>query len=245
MGFLTNFNARKAYMKHVQGNRAFEAGKTEEGREMHKQAMEGYEKAYKEGMNDPNYLMAYSVLLMRAGDFEKSREIMLKLDKMKLAADQRKQLHINYSVLQWKMGNLDKAIEQMRVVAAGGKTAMVYTTLGQYLIDKAIQTGDFTEAIEFNHEAYEYDEEDAGTLDNLGQLKYAMGEREAAKDYFRRALEQKPSQTVTLYNLARLLHEDGEDDEARKLIARAVDGNFSSLCPVSREEVQALQKEIG
>ena len=28
---------------------------------MHKQAMEGYEKAYKEGMNDPNYLMAYSV----------------------------------------------------------------------------------------------------------------------------------------------------------------------------------------
>ena len=42
-----------------------------------------------------------------------------------------------------------------------------------------------------------------------------------------------------------LLHEDGEDDEARKLIARAVDGNFSSLCPVSREEVQALQKEIG
>ena len=131
------------------------------------------------------------------------------------------------------------------MVAAGGKTAMVYTTLGQYLIDKAIQTGDFTEAIEFNNEAYEYDEEDAGTLDNLGQLIYAMGERDAAKDFFRRALEQKPSQTITLYNLARLLHEDGEDAEARTLLARAVDGNFSSLCPVSREEVLALQKEIG
>ena len=244
MNFFKSFTARNAYTRHNQGNRAFEMGKKEEGLAFHKQALELYEKAFKDGMDDPNYVMAYSILLMRYDHLEKSRDVMLRLNNAQMTSDQRKQLHSNYAVLQWKMGNLDKAIEQMRIVDGSGRTAFVYTVLGQFLIEKAKETGDFAEAIRFNEEAYEYDEEDPSTLDNLGQLKLAMGERDAAIDYFQRALAEKPSQIVTCYTLAQLYFEDGKKAEALELLDRTAKGNFSTLCPVTREQIEDLKAKI-
>lgn len=190
--------------------------------------------------------MAYGVLLMRFNQLEKARDLLLSCEHMKgMDAKSKKQLRVNYSVCQWKMGNLDKAIELMQNAANGGKTALIYTTLGYYLIEKAIQTGDFTEALAFNQEAYEYDEDDAGVLDNLGQLYYAMGEREKAYDFLSRAYRAKPTQVTTLYFIAKMNHEKGDDEKARAFIAKALQGNFSALCSISREQAQALKDEIG
>ena len=126
-----------------------------------------------------------------------------------------------------------------------GKSEFVYTVLGYYLIEKAIQTGDFDEALRYNMEAYEYDEEDPGTLDNLGQLYYAMGDSDKAYDYFSRAYHEKPTQVPTLYFIAKINHERGNDEKARQFIDKCLSGNFSALCSISREQAQALSDEIG
>ena len=246
MSFFTKFKGRKAYQAHIQGNQLIEKGEIEKAAEKHREALRLYEEAYAAGDREPNVVMAYGVLLMRFQQLEKARDMLLSCEHMKgMDSKSKKQLRINYSVCQWRMGNLDKAIELMQTAANAGKTAMIYTTLGYYLIEKAIKTGDFSEAIAFNQEAYEYDEDDAGVLDNLGQLYYAMGEREKAYDFFSRAYRAKPNQVTTLYFIAKMNHEKGDDEKARAFIAKALEGNFSALCSVSREQAQALKDEIG
>ena len=139
---------------------------------------------------------------------------------------------------------LDKAIELMQEAARTGKTALIYTTLGYYLIERSLKTGDFEEALQFNLEAYGYDEDDAGTLDNLGQLYYAMGEREKAYDFFKRAYEAKPTQVPTLYFIAKMNMENGNIEKARQFAEKCLEGNFSALCSISRGDAEKLLAEI-
>ena len=246
MGLFGGFDNKKAYTAHVQGNKLIESGRIDEGREKHAEALKLYEKSRQNGsLNKASYMLAYGVLLLRYGKLDEAREVMLATEKMPgITAAEKTQLRINYSVCQWRMGNLDKAIELMKAAASAGKSGMIYTTLGYYLIEKAIQTGDFTEAVEFNREAYEYDDEDPATLDNFGQLNLAQGNREEAYKYFKKAHEIKPAQTSTLYFLAKMNHEDGNDEEADKLITRALNGNYSALCSVTYDQSLALKKEI-
>ena len=243
---MVNFKGRRAFQTHLRGNQLIERGEIAKAKEFHDKAMEMYKVAYDAGCREPNVMLGYSTLLMRYGEYEKSRDILLMCDKMKgFDPKARRQLKQNYSVCQWRLGNLDKAIELLQDVERGGKTAFIYTVLGYYLIEKAIQTGDFTEALAYNTEAYEYDEEDAGTLDNMGQLYYAMGETDKAYDFLSRAYRAKPTQVPTLYFIAKINHERGNKEKARQFIDLCLAGNFSALCSVSKEEAQALSDEIG
>ena len=112
---------------------------------------------------------------------------------------------------------------------------MVYQTLG-YLY---VEAGDFEKAVAFNTEAYEYDDEDAITLDNLGQTYYRLGnDKEKAKLYFEKALEAKPGQIDTLYFLAQYDIEAGDKEAARAKLEKALNGRFSPLNYATREKVQ-------
>ena len=128
--------------------------------------------------------------------------------------------------------------------------------LGMYRVDKAKQTGDFAQALEFNQEALDYDDEDAATLDNMGQLYQAMAEaeadgekaagyREKAIGFYEKAHEIKPRQITTIYCLARMLHEDGDDERARELLSCRDTLYISAICPITRQMLDALAKEIG
>lgn len=252
MGFLKNLGftlatgvAGKGYRAHVQGNQLSDQGKPEEARQKHEEALKYYEQATQEGKMTVSYLMAYGVLLLRMRQFEKAREIFLKAEHDKrITKEERRQLRTNFAVCQWKLGHLDSAIEQLKIAKQDGNNSMIYGSLGYMLIEKAIQTGDFTEAIAFNDEALDYDEEDSVVLDNLGQLNLAMGNREKALEFFKKAHEQKPSQVDTLYYLAKLAFEDGDRDTARTYLTTALSGNYSALATVSREQAQALLDQV-
>ena len=82
------------------------------------------------------------------------------------------------------------------------------------------------------------------TLDNLGQLALAQGKREQALDYFRRAIQQKPTQVDTLYYLAKLAHEDGDDQTAQTYLERALENPFTALCTTTREQARALLDQV-
>jgi len=78
----------------------------------------------------------------------------------------------------------------------------------------------------------------------MGQLNLAMGRREEAFGYFKRAHERKPTQVDTLYYLAKLYAEDGERETAVKMLERALSQTYSALCTTTREQAQALLDEI-
>lgn len=245
MKFFVNYKGRRAFQWHIRGNQLMSSD-VEKAKAIHDKALTMYKEAYDAGCREANVTMGFATLLMRYGEYEKSRDLLLECEKNKnMDAKSKRQLKQNYSVCQWRLGNLDKAIDLLRDVERHGKSEFVYTVLGYYLIEKALQTGDFDEALRYNLEAYEYDEDDPGTLDNLGQLYYHLGEMDKAYEYFSRAFHEKPTQVPTLYFIAKINHERGNDEKARQFIDKCLAGNFSALCSISREQAQALSNEIG
>lgn len=264
MGFFDSLKVgqlgKKAYRTHVMAMQLRKQGKYAEAEVKLGEALKQYDVAYQAGYRQSGALQGYALLLMRSGDFPRAREIMLELSKDKnMKPEDRFTLRVDFSICQWKMGNLDKAIETIQTAAQNKKNGVIYSTLGMYLVDKARQTGDFEEAIRLNEEAYDYDDEDAGTLDNMGQMYLAMSEWSAKKgdasqaseqrakalDYLKRAYENKPEQISSSYFLAKMLHEDGDDAQARKVLGSIMEIPFSAMLQISREQALELQKEIG
>jgi len=247
----------RAYHAHVDAGKLANEGKVAQAREKYRAALGFYEEAVRLGNDSPNVLLAYAILLTREGEFDRAGELMQRISRMKnLSEDDWFQLRVQYSIYQWATGQLDKAIETIGRAAAHKMNGNIYGTLGMYWVDKARQTGDFGPALDFNRQAMEYDDEDAATLDNMGQLYEAMADagdspegagecRAKALDYYRRAHEARPRQITTIYNLARMYHTAGDDDRARKLLSVRDTLYFSAVCPVSREMMEALAAEVG
>ena len=251
------YNGNRAYHLHVDANKLASEGKVAQAKEKYQAALKLYDEAARQGNLAPNILQAYTLLLMREGAFEKARELMEDMSRRKGLSDADwVQLRLQYSIYLWHAGQLDRAIETMQRAAAKGMNGSIYSTLGMYRVDKARQTGDFGPALDFNREAMEYDDEDASTLDNMGQLYEAMadaegpgaqadGYRAQAKTYYKKALEQKPRQITTIYYLARMLHREGDDTGARRLLSSKDTLYISAICPVTREMIDALAAEVG
>ena len=250
-------SGNKAYRAHVDANKLVDAGKPREAREKYAAALKLYEDAVRNGMVAQNILQGYALLLLREGHFDEARDLLQRMSKMKtLSKDDWFQIRVYYSIYLWKTGQIDQAIETIGRAAAYKMNGNIYGTLGMYWVDKAKKTGDFQAALDFNQKAMDYDDEDAATLDNMGQLYEAMADAEAdgaqaeayraqAIEYYRRAYHEKPRQITTLYYLARLFHRQGDDARARKLVSVRDTLYFSAICPITREMMEALAKEIG
>jgi tetratricopeptide (TPR) repeat protein len=101
-----------------------------------------------------------------------------------------------------------------------------------------VEAGDKEKAVAFNEEALAYDDEDPITLDNLGQTYYRLtDDREKAKEYFLKALEQKPGQIDTLYFLAQYDIADKNPAAAAEKLKTALEGRFSPLNHATREKI--------
>lgn len=261
MGFFDDVKGnklgQKAYNAHVQANDLNKRGRMAEAKAKYEEARKLYDEAYGAGCRKTNIMMSYTALLMRLGDFPRARELMKEISaRGGLSPDLHCELRMNYSICLWRLGELQNAIDTATYAGKHRKNSSYYASLGTYLVEQAGQTGDFEPAKAFLDEAMDYDDEDAATLDNLGEYYRLLSERAStpeekatlraqAKDYFERAHEQKPSQITTLYALARFEQEDGNIERARELTEKALDHWSSRVCPVSLEELQALRASLG
>lgn len=241
MGFLTTMKANKAYRLHVKGD--FQGAKA------------GYEQVYAEGLNDAKFLVAYAVLLLRDGEYERTVEVLRKAEKAPgVTADQRAQIVHHYAVAIWKLGRHERALELLKDMFRKQKTGALYGVLGFLLVERAanmqlggdppVTTQDIQaakdEALAFNREAVDYDEDDAVCLDNLAQAYYRLfGDKDAARACFERALRNKPGAIDTNYFLAQYDMEEGRTEAAIEKLETAMEGRFSPLNYATRERVEA------
>lgn len=227
MGMFSIFKARNAGVKYAKGD--------VEG------ALQLYKEAMADGLNDMRYILSYSATLIREGHYAEARELLVKVQKYLMTDDQRCQLFVNYASCVYKMGEVHKGIELLERQHEKQPSGIVYETLG-YLY---VEAGETEKAIAFNTEAYEYDDEDSITLDNLGQAYYRLaGDKEKAKEYFEKAIAIKPGQIDTLYFLAQYDLEEGNKEAAKIKLEKALEGRFSPLNYVTREQIQELIKTL-
>ena len=123
---------RKAYKAHGNGNYA--------------EAMKLYEEAWTEGMDNPRWILGYTVLLLRDGQYAKAREILVKLQKNPaLSPELKNQLFINYAAAVFRMGEMEKGVRLLERQHEHTPSGLVYQTLGYLYVEKFVpeHTPDF------------------------------------------------------------------------------------------------------
>ena len=227
MSFMGNMTGNKALTAHSKGD--------------YRTALKLYEEAYEKGMDKPRLLRGYSVLLIRTSQFDKALEVRKRMEKMPMDAKEKTDLHINYAIILWQKGHLDRAMEILEDEFRHTKNGTLYSIIG-YL---KIEQGDAEEAIRFNKEALEYDDEDPVFLDNLGQTYYRLvGDKETAKIYFDKAIALKPKAIDTNYFLALYDIENGDIESAKDRLDTARVGMFSPLNYATPEMIDAKRDEL-
>jgi len=213
MSFLGNMAGKKALTAHSKGEYA--------------KAIQLYEEAYAKGMDQARLLRAYSILLIRTNQFDKALEVIKKMEKTPGLTDKdRTDMHMNYAIILWKKGHLDRCMQILEDDFRHTKYGALYSTIG-YL---KIEQGNPDEALRFNQEALEYDDADPVFLDNMGQTYYRLiGDKDKAKEFFDRAIAAKPDAIDTNYFLALYAIEEGDVNRAKEHLKTARKGLFSPL----------------
>jgi len=148
---------------------------------------------------------------------------------------------LHYAVNVYKKGNLAHALELLEDLQRGGKSGLLYGTIGYLLVE----SGDYEKALAYNLEAVDYDDEDAILLDNLAQVYYRLGnDKAAAKPWFDKAHAIKPDQIDTLWFLAQYDLDAGDRPAARDKLERALKGRFSPLNYATKEKVEAELRKL-
>ncbi len=251
--FQANMAGNRAYRTHAHANRLNDTGKAEQAQKMYEEAMRGYIEAEKRGCDSPRLMTGYSVLLMREGQFEKARDLLLSLyQNPSVSQDDKFHIRINHSICQWRLGNLDKAIEAMRSAFSHAKTSLCYNVFCSMLNEKARETGDFGEADQMCAEALDYDEDDTTTLANAGFLllwKYEKtgdrGELDRAIKRFEKAAKRNANHPAALVGLALSEKAAGDAESAKAHIDRALALRFPASSPVDHAFAEKAAKEIG
>ena len=142
---------------------------------------------------------------------------------------------MNFAVADFKLGNVDKAIELMERNHQSHPCGNTYGALGYMYV----AAGMAEKALEFNTAALEYDDEDPVILDNIGQIFYRLlNDKEKALGYFEKAHELKPAQIDTLWFLSRYDLEKGDKEAAVEKLEATLEGRFSPLNFVTADDVK-------
>lgn len=203
-----------------------------------------YERAYREGTNNSAALAAYSLMLLKDGEFQKALDVATAARKVATKPKAIFHARGNRGLAYWKMGKIDEALRIYERLFAESQSGTVYGTLGFLYIAKGDRTGDYEQALDFNRKAVEYDDEDAVVLDNLAQTLMRTGEWEEAEEYFRKALSHRRDQFDSLACLAKCLMRRGELDEARDVLSRALERPFSHLNTFARSEAEEMMRRL-
>ena len=123
MGFLANLKGTMALNAHNKGN-------IEKAKKLYEEAVAG-------GLMSARPLLAYAILLIREGSYEKAMDLLIKTQKAPdLTPDRKSQLFVDYAACCAKTGKLDKGVHLLERQHAKAPTGLTYQTLGYLYVEQ-------------------------------------------------------------------------------------------------------------
>ncbi len=181
----------------------------------------------------------YAFLLLKLGNPEEAAIQIDEALKGALEAD-KNAMRVTKSLILWKQGKLDEAIEELTELIKTYETTNVYATLGFLLIEK----GDLDKALEFNLLAKEFNSSSPIIMDNLGCAYLLLGEDEKALEVYQEVMKNKPNFPEAFYNYARVLERMGDLEKALYMVRHALTLRFWNTSTVSKDEVEAYLRTL-
>jgi len=227
--------SNRAIIYAQRGNIAYMKGDEEK-------ALEHLEQAYRTKRGNPQHMVGYAYLLIKKGRLEEAEKILKDiLSGGKLPDQIRMQAHVNLATVYWLQGHREQCIKLLEEEQEKLKHTKLYGNLGYY---KILLGTDYEAALEYNKEAYEYNDNDVTIIDNLAQNYYFLGRYEEAAEVYEKLMEKSPKSADSYYFYARTLKELGRTDEARDMINKALDKPLATVTPLTRDEVKRLAEEL-
>ena len=166
-------------LQATKGSRAYNAGNTE-------MAMKYFEKAVNHRFAKPYIKSSFGYVLLREGRLEEAEPYLLEAAGMKVRDERFKYNNIlNLAILNWKKGDMDKAVSMVEEIRGDYRNSIMYEILGYLYIAK----GDYEKALEFNKEAYEFNHNDNVITDNLAQSHYFLGQLTEAEALYEEIID--------------------------------------------------------
>ena len=244
MGFLTAFKANKAYRLQQKGQKA--------------EARKLYEEAFAEGLNDPRYNLAYALMIIRDGEYQKAKEFLVKHQKAPgMTPSQRVTLLVDYAACCFRLGDEDKGNNTLEQQFRKGETGLLYQTLGYLYVEKydAANRPDFDEQAETPAEPEEAAvTEKTAAEEGTEEKEKVLSPREAweegqkkAEDFIRQSVEYDDEDPVCLDNMGQFVYRVLEDKaEAKQWFEKAYalkDSQIDTLYFLSRYDEEAGDRE--
>lgn len=244
MGFLTPIKANKAYRLQQKGQKD--------------EALKLYEEVFSEGMNEPRYVLAYALLMIRNGEYQKAKEFLVKHQKAPgMTQEQRITLLVDYAACCFRLGDIDKGINILEQQFRKTETGLIYQTLGYLYVEKydAANRPAFDEAAEPATGPEETSgETPAEDGENAEAAEKPLSPREAweaggnkAEEFIARSLEYDDSDAICLDNMGQFLYRvRGDKAGAKKWFDKAIaikDKQIDTLYFLSRYDEEAGDRE--
>lgn len=222
------FGKLKSQTYVIKANAAYQKGNSQE-------ALEWLEKAYNTGKAATDIVTTYGYLLLKTGNLEQALKIFNEeLSSPKITETEKNSIKSNYALALWKQGQLDSAIGMFEEILPHYKNTNVYGSLG-YLY---ILRGDLKKALDFNLEAYEYNDANGVILDNLGQVYYMMGDLEKAVEIFEKLMNLNPKFPEAFYDYALVLEKLDRKEKSIEKLKTALLYKPNYLSGITTEEIE-------
>lgn len=190
-------------------------------------------KAYKTKNSTIETANTFIYMLLKTSKYDKCGEIIEKVEKRYMEETEKELLLSNKALYLWKKNRIADSINIYTQLIEKHKSTSIYTAYGYILT----LTDDLTKALEVNLEAYKYNSESKGIMDNLGLTYIKLNELDKAYDIYTKLLEKKPNFPEAYYNMAILMQLKYDLTDTKHYLKKALEKPFSGLSTISKKEV--------
>ena len=205
-------------------------------------ALKLYAFASKFGKMKFDHRVRYAYLTLKEGYVEEANKLFNLIGLDKLKPHERAKLKGSHALVLWKKGEVGEAIEMLEYVHRHYASTTTYGSLGYMYVHR----GNLEKALEYNLEAYEYNNTDDIIVDNLAFTYLKMKDYENAEKYYNELFELSPAFPEGYYEYGKYLIEvKGNKEEGIEYIKKALNGRYSFLSMFTRRDVLDYLEQCG